>query len=61
MKLPVQSQPINRQAAMQHNVVEVSNAVMPQFYCPFGCGVVNCGKGRYCVDTGFMSCDCVVG
>lgn len=29
-----------------------------QAFCPAGCSVVNCGRGRYCDDTGFMSCDC---
>jgi hypothetical protein len=28
------------------------------FFCPAGCGVVNCGRQR-CKDTGFMACDCV--
>jgi hypothetical protein len=27
------------------------------FWCPFGCGVVNCGRRR-CVDTGFSACEC---
>jgi hypothetical protein len=28
------------------------------FFCPAGCGVVNCGRQR-CKDTGFMACECV--
>lgn len=28
------------------------------FFCPLGCGAVNCGRRR-CVDLGVMSCDCV--
>jgi hypothetical protein len=28
------------------------------FFCPLGCGAVNCGRRR-CKDTGFMACDCL--
>ena len=33
------------------------------FYCPFGCGPVNCGNTNngltpYCHDIGFASCEC---
>jgi hypothetical protein len=70
--LPIQSKPINRSAQSEAPSVgsgarpgrlplDGSNGVRPLFYCPFGCGVVNCGQGRYCVNTGFMSCDCIVG
>ncbi|GCL60672.1 hypothetical protein NIES3807_38570 [Microcystis aeruginosa NIES-3807] len=58
MNLPIQSQPVVRTA----NITSVSGlGINLSFFCPFGCGVVNCGQGRHCVDTGFMSCDCVNG
>ncbi len=34
------------------------DAETPLFWCPFGCGVVNCGQGYYCVDVAFVSCEC---
>ena len=70
--LPIQSKPINRSAQSEAPSVgsgatpgrsqqDASNAVTPLFVCPFGCGVVNCGQGRYCKHLGGMECDCVVG
>mmetsp|Transcript_27885 Transcript_27885/g.89824 ORF Transcript_27885/g.89824 Transcript_27885/m.89824 type:complete len:118 (+) Transcript_27885:86-439(+) len=36
--------------------------VVPQFYCSFGCGLVNCGRDQpanpFCHDIGFASCAC---
>jgi hypothetical protein len=62
MKLPKQVAPVRRETGYSMTKIGAGfNAVTPQFFCPFGCGVVNCGQGRYCVDTGFMSCDCRVG
>jgi len=61
MKLPIQAQPINRKVSSTHNPLNGTNAVSPQFYCPFGANVVNCGPGKYAINDGFMSCACVDG
>ena len=53
---------VNRYSGSAAGVTDTGSAmVIPQAFCPFGCGVVNCGQGRHCVDTGPMSCDCVIG
>ncbi len=28
------------------------------FFCPVGCGAVNCGAHKCCSGSGFMSCEC---
>lgn len=28
------------------------------FFCPVGCGAVNCGARKCCGGSGFMSCEC---
>lgn len=61
MKLPIQAQPIDRKASSTHSSLDGSNGVKPQFFCPFGPNVVNCGPGRYAISTGVMSCECVNG
>ncbi|KAB8318708.1 hypothetical protein SD81_014870 [Tolypothrix campylonemoides VB511288] len=58
MKLPIQAQPINRKVSSIHNPLDGSNGVKPLFFCPFGCGLVDCNNGGHCVDTGFMQCEC---
>ncbi len=59
MKLPIQAQPINRSVSSNHSSMNGSNGVKPLFFCPGGAKLVNCGQGKYAIDTGFMSCDCV--
>lgn len=59
MKLPIQAQPIDRKVGSIHNPLNESNGVKPLFFCPGGAKLVNCGPGKYAIDTGFMSCDCV--
>ena len=61
MKLPIQAQPIDRKVGSTHSPLDSSNGVKPQFFCPGGANIVNCGPGMYAIDTGFMSCACVPG
>jgi hypothetical protein len=59
MKLPIQAQPINRKVSSTHSPLDGSNGVKPQFFCPGGPNLVNCGPGKYAIGDGIMSCQCV--
>jgi hypothetical protein len=61
MKLPIQAQPIDRKVSSTLTPLNESNGVKPQFFCPGGPSLVNCGPGKYAISDGLMSCACVPG